>query len=109
MSRSSCVSLWLERAECEYLSGNFERAEQLIKELLARAASKVDLTAVYQVKLLLHTVRSENPAAVASALTCLRLFGIDIPAHPTWEQVEAECETVWRTLARGAPDSVTAL
>src|SRR5229473_946380 len=44
--------LWLERAECEYLGGNFERAEQLIGELLARAASKVDQAAVYQVKLL---------------------------------------------------------
>ena len=35
---------------------------------------------------------------MASALTCLRLFGIDIPAHPTWEQVQAEYETVWQTL-----------
>jgi predicted ATPase/signal transduction histidine kinase len=91
-------SLWLERAECEYLSGNFENAEQLIAESLARAASNVDLAAVYQVKLLLHTVKSENPQAVASGLTCLRLFGIDLPAHPTWEQVRAEYETVWQTL-----------
>jgi PAS domain S-box-containing protein len=95
-------SLWLERAECEFLSGNFEKAEQLIGELLARAASKVDQAAVYQVKLLLHTVKSENQQAVASALTCLRLFGIDIPAHPTWEQVQAEYETVWQTL-EGCP------
>jgi len=35
---------------------------------------------------------------VASALTGLRLFGIDIPAHPTWEQVQAEYEAVWQTL-----------
>jgi predicted ATPase len=35
---------------------------------------------------------------VASALTCLRLFGIDIPARPTPEQVQAEYETVWQTL-----------
>jgi predicted ATPase/signal transduction histidine kinase len=91
-------SLWLERAECEFLSGHFEKAEQLIAELLSRAASKVDQAAVYQVKVLLHTVKSENAQAVASALTCLRLFGIDIPAHPTWEQVQAEYEAVWQTL-----------
>jgi PAS domain S-box-containing protein len=91
-------SLWLERAECEFLSGNFDEAEQLIAELLRRAASKVDQAAVYQVKVLLHTVKSENPQAVASALTCLRLFDIDIPAHPTWGQVQAEYETVWQTL-----------
>jgi predicted ATPase/GAF domain-containing protein len=91
-------SLGLERAECEYLSGNFDKAEQLTAELLARAASKVDQAAVYQVKILLHTVKSENPKAVASALTCLRLFGIDLPAHPTFEQVRADYEMVWQTL-----------
>ncbi|MDB6043847.1 MAG: multi-sensor signal transduction multi-kinase [Gammaproteobacteria bacterium] len=91
-------SLGLERAECELLSGHFDKAEQLIGELLPRAASKVDQAAVYQVKVLLHTVKSENPQAVASALTCLRLFGIDLPAHPTVEQVQAEYETVWQTL-----------
>jgi PAS domain S-box-containing protein len=91
-------SLWLERAECEFLASQFDNAEQLILALLQRAASNVDQAAVYQVKLLLHTVKSENPQAVASALTCLRLFGIDIPAHPTKEQVQAEYETVWQTL-----------
>src|SRR5712664_2682995 len=91
-------SLWLERAKCEFLTGNFEKAEQLIMELLQRAASKVDQAAVYQVKVLLHTVKSESAQAVATALTCLRLFGTDIPAHPTWEQVQAEYETVWQNL-----------
>jgi PAS domain S-box-containing protein len=90
--------MWLERAECELLSGNFETAEQLIVELLQRGASKVDQAAVYHLKVLLHTVKSENQQAVATALTCLRLFGIDIPAHPAWDQVQAEYETVWQTL-----------
>ena len=53
-------SLWLERAECEFLTGNFEKAEQLIAELLQRAASKVDQAAVYHLKVLLHTVRSRT-------------------------------------------------
>src|SRR6267378_6601473 len=91
-------SMWLERAECEFLTGNFDTAEQLIVELLQRGASKVDQAAVYHLKILLHTVKSENEQAVASALTGLRLFGIDIPAHPTWEQVQAEYEAVWQTL-----------
>ncbi|HWN51000.1 MAG TPA: AAA family ATPase, partial [Xanthobacteraceae bacterium] len=91
-------SLWLERAECEFLSGHFEKAEQLIAELLQRGTSKVDQAAAYHLKAVLHTVKSENAQAVESALTCLRLFGIDIPPHPTWEQVQAEYETVWQTL-----------
>jgi PAS domain S-box-containing protein len=91
-------SLRLERAECEFLTGNFDAAEQLIVELLQHGASKVDQAAVYHLKVLLHTVKSENAQAVASALACLRLFGIDIPAHPTWEAVQAEYEAVWQAL-----------
>jgi PAS domain S-box-containing protein len=91
-------SLWLERAECELLSGNFEKAEQLIVELLRRGASKVDQAAVCRLKVQFHVIKSENQQAVASALTCVRSFGIDLPAHPTWEQVQAETEAVWKTL-----------
>jgi predicted ATPase len=91
-------SLWLERAECELLSGNLERAEELIGDLLQRAASNVDQAAVFQLKVQFHVTKSENQQAVASALTCLHLFGIDLPTHPTWEQIKAEYESVWQTL-----------
>ncbi|MEA2731972.1 MAG: hypothetical protein QOF70_6447, partial [Acetobacteraceae bacterium] len=91
-------SLWLERAECEFLTGDFDTAAQLIGELLQRAASKVDLASVYHLKVQCHVMKSESQQAVAGALTCLRLFGIDIPAHPTLEQVQAEYEAIWQTL-----------
>jgi predicted ATPase/signal transduction histidine kinase/CheY-like chemotaxis protein/GAF domain-containing protein/HPt (histidine-containing phosphotransfer) domain-containing protein len=90
--------LWLERAECELLTGNLERAAQLIGELLQRRASKVDQAAVYRLRILLHIVKAESSQAVDSALECLRLFGIDLPAHPTSEQARAEYETIWQTL-----------
>jgi PAS domain S-box-containing protein len=92
-------SLRLERAECEFLTGHFDQAEQLIEELLRRCVSKVDHAAIYHLKIQLHIVKSENRQAVDSALTCLRLFGIDLPAHPSQEQVQAEYEAVWRNLA----------
>ena len=91
-------NLWLERAECEVLTGHFEEAEQLIAELLRRVASKVDEAAVYDLKVRLHTLKSEPHEAVATALTCLGRLGIDMPAHPTQEQVQAEYETVWQIL-----------
>jgi PAS domain S-box-containing protein len=99
-------SLWLERAQCESLVGNFDRAEQLIKELLKRGASKVDQASVYQLKIQVHIMKSENHDAVASALTCLRLFGINLPAHPTQEQVQTEYDTVWQTLDRRPIESL---
>ncbi|HMF61384.1 MAG TPA: PAS domain S-box protein, partial [Vicinamibacterales bacterium] len=91
-------SLWLERAECAFLTGDFDQAERLIAELLQHGTSKIDLAAAYHLKILLHVVKSENPQAVASALTCLRLFGIDLPAHPSWDEVQAEYEAFWRNL-----------
>ena len=99
-------SLWLERAECELLSGNFENAEQLIMQLLQRAASRVHQAAVYRLMVQFHVIKSENQQAVATALTCLRLFGIDIPAHPTWEQVHVEYEMVCQTLNGGPIESL---
>ena len=90
--------LWLERAECEFLIGDFDRAAQVIAELLQRATLKVDRAAVYVLNVSLCTARSETAQAVDSALTGLRLLDIDLPAHPTWEQVQAEYESVWQTL-----------
>jgi PAS domain S-box-containing protein len=90
--------LWLERAECEYLSGNFEEAEHLLSELLARGASKIDMVAAYRLKIDLHVLKSENPKAVDSALECLHLFDVDMPPHPAREQVEAEYEKVWSAI-----------
>jgi predicted ATPase/signal transduction histidine kinase len=91
-------SLSRELSECELLSGNLERAEQLIGELLQRAASTVEFADASCLKTNLHVLTGEHPQAIDSALACLRLFGIDLPAHPTIEQVRAEYETVWQTL-----------
>ena len=91
-------SLWLERAECELLTGHFDTAAQLIVELLLRAVSNIDRAAAYRLKVQSHIVKGEYPQAIDGALTCLRLFGIDMPAHPTWDQVQAEYDTVWQNL-----------
>jgi PAS domain S-box-containing protein len=92
--------LRLERAECQFLTGHFEGAEKLLGELLEHGTSKADQAAAYRLKVQLHVMSGEYPQAVDSALTCLRLFGIDFPAHPTWEDVQAEYEKVWRNLER---------
>ncbi|MBV8140048.1 MAG: AAA family ATPase, partial [Deltaproteobacteria bacterium] len=91
-------SLCLERAECELLSGNSEKAVQIIAELLPRAATRVNKAAVYRLKVQFHIMKSDDPQAVATALTCLRGFGFDMPAHPTQGQADAEFEIVWQAL-----------
>ena len=95
-------SLWLERAECELLCGNSEKAGELIEQLLLRAASKVDEAAVYCLKVQLQIMKSEYQQAVATALTCLSGFGIDMPAHPIEEQVQSDYEAVWQNSQRAS-------
>src|ERR1700674_4120394 len=99
-------SLSLERAECAYLSGHFDEAEELVSEMLARGASKIDKAAARRLKINLHVMKSEIPKGVESALECLRLFGIDMPAHPTREQVDAEYEKVWNNLGKRPIESL---
>ena len=99
-------SLWLEGAECELLCGNSDKAGQLIEQLLPRAASKIDEAAVYCLKVQLQIMKSENQQAVTTALTCLRGFGIDMPAHPTQEQVQAEYETLGQALGARSIESL---
>ncbi|HET6408987.1 MAG TPA: GAF domain-containing protein, partial [Chthoniobacteraceae bacterium] len=94
----STFTLSLELAECEFLSGEFDKAAQLIGGLLQRATSKVDRAAVYVLNVSLCIARSETSHAVDCALAGLRLLDIDLPTHPTWEQVEAEYGSLWQTL-----------
>jgi PAS domain S-box-containing protein len=82
-------SLCFERAECEFLSSNFEEANNYVAVLLERATSKIDKARAFRLKIEMYTVKMENSQAIGSALECLRLFDIDLTAHPTGVQIEA--------------------
>ena len=77
------LGLWLERAECEFLTGNIETAERLISEVLQKARSKLDTAAAYRLWVQLCVFKTQNGQAVDIALECLGLFGIEMPPHPT--------------------------
>jgi PAS domain S-box-containing protein len=91
-------SLGLECAECALACGNSEKTGQLIAELLPRAATRVDEAGVRNLQVQLHVIRAEYQQAVDGALTCLHEFGIDIPVHPTEEQVQFERDTLRQSL-----------
>ena len=74
--------------------------------MLQRAASNIDQTSVYNLKIQLQVAKSQYPQAVESGLTCLRRFGIDFPAHPNWEQVQAEYEAIWQQLGERPIESL---
>ncbi len=90
--------LHLCRAECEYSSGNFSEAEQLLSLVLSRARTKAHTAAATCVKVQLSMTRGRNDDAVAAAVECLRLFGIELSPHPPWEQVQEQYDKVWKNL-----------
>ncbi len=90
--------LELERAECEWLTGNLDGARDRLEALLGRARSKADKAYVYEILVAVHLTKGDFGTDIDVALAALRLFDIDIPTHPSWDDVVAEYEEVWRSL-----------
>jgi PAS domain S-box-containing protein len=65
-------NLWLERAECEYLTGQSESAEARLSLLTTRARTIVDSAAVTCVRLNLYTTLDHSDRAVEVGLDYLR-------------------------------------
>jgi PAS domain S-box-containing protein len=91
-------ALALEHAESTFLNGDFDGAEGLAASALDNARTRVDKAAIHRLRIELHVVRSDNDAAVRSALAALRLCGIDFSPHPTREETEREFDDVWKNL-----------
>ena len=65
-------SLWLEQAECEYLTGQLASAEARLSLLSTRARTIVDSAAVTCVRLNLYTILDRSESAVEVGLDYLR-------------------------------------
>src|SRR5260370_41245103 len=68
-------SLWLERAECEYLTGQLASAEARLSLLSTRARTIVDSAAVTCVRLNLYTTLDHSDSPVEVGLDYLRRVG----------------------------------
>ncbi|MET0499455.1 MAG: AAA family ATPase [Steroidobacteraceae bacterium] len=91
-------ALGLEHAECTFLSGAFDDTERMIASVLREAKTDLHRASLYRLRIELHVVRSENGAAIDNGLVALKLFGIDLPPHPHWSDVQAEYDDVWNNL-----------
>ena len=90
--------LGFERAECEYLSRNFDEALRQFDALLAHARTTLEKADIHRVVIDLHTNTIALDEAIARGQEALRLFGIDIPSHPSHQTAAAEYEAIWRSL-----------
>jgi PAS domain S-box-containing protein len=87
--------LELDRAECEFLTGELPIAEQRLRELSSRARNAVDQAAVASLRVDLYTTLNRSDLAVEVCLEYLRFLGVEWPPHPTEEEGRAEYERIW--------------
>jgi diguanylate cyclase (GGDEF)-like protein len=79
-------ALALALSECEYLVGNFERAEQLADLILSNAQSPRDRARVYHLRMEVYQMAGRFDEAISTMAEAVRLFGVHFPV------AEAEIE-----------------
>ncbi|REE94102.1 AAA family ATPase [Cupriavidus plantarum] len=83
-----------EQAMCWFLQGRLDAALVLVTQLIEGPGDVLQRASVYRLKVEMHSRRSENMLAVETAIAGLRLFGIDLHAHPS----AAACNSLYATI-----------
>ncbi|MCT7957791.1 AAA family ATPase [Laspinema palackyanum] len=72
-------TVYRELAECEYLAGNFKRADELFSILLEQVVDKFDRAEIYNLIMLLSPIRERFQESVQAGLAGLNLMGLEVP------------------------------
>jgi predicted ATPase len=92
--RELIFALELERAECEFLTGQLSAAEERLAPLSSRATTGVEKAIVACLQMDVYTTLDQSGYAIAVGLDYLRQLGIDWSPHPTEEEVRREYERI---------------
>ena len=90
--------LELNRAECEFLTGELAQAEERLAMLSMHAATIAERATVTCLCVDLYMTLGRNDRAVAVGLDYLRHLGIDWSPHPTEEETRCEYARIWSQL-----------
>jgi predicted ATPase len=85
-------ALELNRAECEFLTGDLEAAEERLSMLSRRVANLVDQAVVTCLRVDLYTTLDQTDYAIGVCLEYLRHLGVEWSPHPMDEDVRREYE-----------------
>ncbi|NLY42924.1 MAG: GAF domain-containing protein [Clostridiaceae bacterium] len=82
-SWNSCRRLYyelcMERAQCEYLTGNIIEAEQLFNTLICNAETGIEKADAYVLKMNLYTGAGKYDEAVQIGINALKDLGVKVP------------------------------
>lgn len=99
-------ALALNRAECEFLTGQLAAADERLMALSAQATTTAERALVAFLHLDVYLVLDHSDRAVAVCLAFLRHVGIDWSPHPDDEAVRREYEQIWTRLGERGIESV---
>ena len=105
--RDRIFALELERAECEFLTGELVAADERLAALSSRIANTVERAAVTCLHMDVCTTRGPSGRAVAVALDYLRQVGIEWSPHPSEDEARREYEQIWLQLGCRGIEEVT--
>jgi PAS domain S-box-containing protein len=91
-------ALELNRAECEFLTGQLSVADERLAVLSNRATTTVERASVACLHMDVCTALDQSGRAVAVCLDYLRHVGIDWSPHPKDDEVRREYEHIWSLL-----------
>lgn len=77
-----CLELYSGAAECAYLSGNSDRMEALVAEVLGDAKEILDKIPVYNTLVDAYTAGHDLPKAITAGLEALSGLGVRFPSNP---------------------------
>lgn len=92
-------ALELQKAECEFLTGEHVVAEGNLLSLVSRATSQVDAASAVRLLSSLYVALGEQAKAVDVGLAFLRKIGIDWSAHPGEADLQSAVQAMKRLLA----------
>ena len=93
-------ALELNRAECEFLTGQPMVAEERLAALSNRAATTIEQAFIACMRFDVCLTLDQSRRAVDVCLDYLRHVGIEWSLHPTEEEVRREYECIWSRLGR---------
>lgn len=92
--------LYFEKAECEYLSGNFDGSFALFDYILEHAGGSIDRARVHDKKVIIYTNTGDHRKGMRYGLEALKLFGIRIPEKPGRRAIVRDVIKAWFLLGR---------
>jgi PAS domain S-box-containing protein len=73
------TALFLELAECEYLTGHYIRSNELLTSVLEQVITTSDRALAYRMRMRLYQLSGRFNEAMSSSLEALKIFGVSFP------------------------------